>query len=215
MTLDITKLNIYRIMDVQRLEDVLANGTYCKLNYPVDKEYPTIANREIIDQRSRMPVKCFPGTVVNDYVPFYFSVRTPMLYNIITGRGVPKRPQKDIIYLQYKLMDLATRDYQWCYTDGNAAKSITRFFTNLNEIETNIDWRSIHANDFRDNNSDGDEDRVRKKHAEFLVKAHVPPQLIKTIVVLNNDVANQVNTTLANLGFNVKVIISPQNKFYF
>jgi hypothetical protein len=215
MALDINKLAIYRIMDIARVEDVLAHGFYCKLKYPVDKEYPTIGNKDIIDQRSRMPVKCFPGTVVNDYVPFYFSVRTPMLFNIKTGHGVPQRPQRDIVYMCYKVSDLATEEYQWCYTDGNAAKSITKFFTDLGQIETNIDWRSIYTTDFRDNNSDGDEDRVRKKHAEFLVRNHVPSKLIRAIVVLNQDVANQVNAILANFDLNVKVAINPQNKFYF
>jgi ssDNA thymidine ADP-ribosyltransferase, DarT len=215
MTLNMGNLYIYRIMKAQRLEDILTDGIYCKLKYPEDREYPTIGNKDIIDQRSRMPVKCFPGTVVNDYVPFYFSVRTPMLYNIKTGHGVPQRHQRDIIYLCYKLNDLATEDYKWCYTDGNAAKSISKFFTDLDHIETNIDWRSIRTTDFRDNNSDGDEDRVRKKHSEFLVKNHVPSNLIRTIVVFDQDVANQVGEILGKFDLKIKVAINPNNKFYF
>jgi ssDNA thymidine ADP-ribosyltransferase, DarT len=215
MAFDINTIGVYRIMDIAQLEDVLTNGTYCKHTYPADKEYPTIGNKNIIDKRSRMPVECFEGTVVNDYVPFYFSIRTPMLYNIITGVGVPKRPQKDIVYICYKLTDLATADYQWCYTNGNAARTITEYFTDLDQLETNIDWRSIYTTDFRDNNSDGDEDRIRKKHSEFLIRNYVPSNLIKAIVVFNQDVATQVNTTLAHLKKDIKVLINPKNKFYF
>jgi hypothetical protein len=215
MALDLNKLGVYRIMSIHSLEDVLTNGIYCKSEYPVDKDYPTIGNKEIISQRDRMIVKCYPDTVVNDYVPFYFSIRTPMLYNIITGHGVPKLPQREIVYVCYKLIDLATKDFQWCYTDGNAAKAITKFFTILEEIEKNVDWRSINTTDFRDNNKDKDEDRVRKKHAEFLVRKNVPANLIKAIVVLNEDAKNEVGTILSKVNMNTKVFINPDNKYYF
>jgi len=178
-------------------------------------QYITIGSKEIIGQRDRMMVKCFPNTVVNDYVPFYFSVRTPMLYNIITGHGVPKLPQEDIVYLCYKLVDLATKDFIWCYTDGNAAKAITKYFIKLESIESNIDWRSIQSTDFRDNNADGDEDRVRKKHAEFLVHGHVPINLLKCIVVLNREKEAEVIAMLAKSKMNIKVAINPNNQYYF
>ncbi len=213
MAIDVDTLWIYRIMSIDNLKQILQNGTFCKRTFPADQEYPTIGNTQIIDQRSTMPVKCYPGTVVNDYVPFYFSVRTPMLYNIITGMGVPKRPQKEIIYLCYKLHDLATADFQWCYTDGNAAKKSTKFYTDLGMIETSIDWRSINTTDFANNNADGDEDRIRKKHAEFLVRGHVPAVKISAIVVYNADVQQQVTQIIKPLGYTIPIHLN--NKFYF
>ncbi len=215
MALDLQNIGVYRIMAIERLEDVLANGTYSKRNYPEGKEYYTIGNKEIIGERDRREVKCYPGTVVNDYVPFYFSVRTPMLYNIKTGMGVPKKAQEDIIYCCYRLADLATDQFQWCYTDGNAAKIITKYYTDLDTLETNIDWRSINTTDFRDNNADGDEDRIRKKHAEFLVKNHVPAQLLKAIVVFNTNAKAKVTEMIEERGAALKILINPNNKFYF
>ena len=151
--------------------------------------------------------------MVNDYVPFYFSVRTPMLYNIVTGHGVPVRPQDEIVYLCCKLNELATEDFQWCYTNGNAAKAISKFFKKLNDIENNIDWRSIRTTDFRDENADGDEDRIRKKHAEFLVKEHVPLNFIKGIAVLNQTKKEQVEALLEALDLIIEVKI--KTEFYF
>ena len=55
-----------------------------------------------------------------------------MLFNIITGHGVSANPQKDIIYIYCKLTELATEDFQWCYTNGNAAQAITKFYNELN-----------------------------------------------------------------------------------
>ena len=80
---------------------------------------------------------------MNDYIPFYFSVRTPMLFNIKTGVGVDPFPQEDIIYICCKLSELATDNFHWCYTNGNAAKAISKFFKKLNDIENKVDWRSI------------------------------------------------------------------------
>jgi hypothetical protein len=136
-----------------------------------------------------------------------------MLYNIVTGHGVPASSQKDIIYLCFKLNELATDDFEWCFTDGNAAKAITRFFRRLDNIENKVDWRSINSTDFRDANADGDEDRVRKKHAEFLVKGHVPVVYINHIAVLNNTIKNQVEAILERFDLSIDVVIKPT--YYF
>jgi hypothetical protein len=212
MPVDIDKIWVFRIVPIQNLEYLLRDGLHCKNAGKKDKGFVTIGSQEIITQRDTSIVKCYPDTFVNDYVPFYFSVRTPMLYNIKTGHGVPASPQKDIIYLCCKLSELATKDFQWCFTDGNAAKKISKFSNNIKHIE-HLDWRSIKTTDFRDENADGDEDRIRKKHAEFLVKDHVPVQYIKVIAVLNQEIKEQVEEILQEHKLTIEVII--KTDFYF
>lgn len=92
MSIDIDKIWVFRIVPIQNLELLLHDGLYCKNADKKDKEFVIIGSQEIVNQRDTRVVKCYPDTVVNDYVPFYFSVRTPMLYNIITGHGVPASP---------------------------------------------------------------------------------------------------------------------------
>ena len=213
MQFDLDKIWVFRIIPFQNLEYILRDGFHCKNAGKKDEGFVTIGSNEIITQRDTKIVKCYPDTVVNDYVPFYFSVRTPMLYNIVTGHGVPVRPQDEIVYLCCKLNELATEDFQWCYTNGNAAKAISKFFKKLNDIENNIDWRSIRTTDFRDENADGDEDRIRKKHAEFLVKEHVPLNFIKGIAVLNQTKKEQVEALLEALDLIIEVKI--KTEFYF
>jgi hypothetical protein len=192
MSVDINRLWVYRIIPIQNLEHNLSNGLYAKNTASAIPGYRAIGSLDVISQRDDRTVKCYAQYVVNDFVPFYFSTRTPMLYNIITGHGVKPVTQADIIYLCFKLSDLACDDFIWCYTNGNAAKRITKFFDNFDGIETNIDWRCIKTPDFRDANADGDEDRIRKKHAEFLVLSHVPANYIRNIVVLNQEVKSKV-----------------------
>lgn len=213
MAMNTDKIWVFRIVPIQNLEYILRDGLHCKNACKQDKGFVTIGSKEIIAQRDTRIVKCYPNTVVNDYVPFYFSVRTPMLYNIKTGHGIAASPQKDIIYLCCKLSELATNDFQWCYTNGNASKVITKFYNELYDIDNKLDWRSIETTDFRDENADGDEDRTRKKHAEFLVKEYVPINFIKGIALLNQTIKEQVEKILKDFELTIDVKIKPE--FYF
>lgn len=215
MNVDINKLWVFRIIPIQNLEHNLRQGLYAKNAANAIPGYLSIGSTDVITQRDTRPVKCFPKFMVNDCVPFYFSKRTPMLYNIITGHGVKPIAQAEILYLCFKLTDLACEDFIWCYTNGNAAKRITNFFDNFDGIETNIDWHSINTNDFRDANADGDEDRIRKKHAEFLVLDHVPVRYIRKIVVLNPEVQSRVEKIIAANGLQISVHVNPNELFYF
>ncbi len=199
---------------IQNLEHDMTHGLFSKNKCIKNPDYVGIGNNEIISQRDRMVVKCYPPTVVNDYVPFYFSVRTPMLLNLATGTGVTQVPQDQIIYLACRLVDLATDNFKWCYTNGNAAKSITKFYSELTDIETNVDWKSITSTDFR-HSTDGDEDRIRKKHAEFLVKKHVPIEYVHTIVVYNEIAHNKVVKILEGFNLGPQVLINPKKEYYF
>jgi hypothetical protein len=212
MAIDINALYVYRIIPIQNLEDDLLNGLICKNKAKANTKRIVIGNTEIITERDNRQVTCFPGTFVNDYVPFYFSTRTPMLLNIKTGRGVPQRLQSEIIYLCFKLSDLATNKFEWCFTNGNAAKRISKYYNDLDDLNQ-IDWRSINSTDFGANNADGDEDRLRKKHAEFLVKGKVPIKKLSHIAVLSATAKKQVETILAKNELDIKVVVEP--KFYF
>lgn len=215
MPINIDNLWVFRIIPIHNLEHNLTHGLYSKRAKTHELDYKSIGSEEVIKKRDTKIVECYPDYVVNDFVPFYFSVRTPMLYNIKTGHGVPPFPQEDIIYLCCKFTELASDDFTWCYTNGNASVAITKYFSNLENIETDIDWRSINTADFRDDNADGDEDRIRKKHAELLIKEHVPANYIKRIVVYNQDAKKSVKDIVKKVGADIDILVNPNSKFYF
>jgi hypothetical protein len=212
--MEISRLWVYRIIPIDNLAEDLSNGLYSKNYAPDNPSRLSIGHQEIIEERDNRIVKCYTHTVVNDYIPFYFSVRTPMLYNIITGHGVSAKPQEDIIYLCCRYEDLTTNEFQWCFTDGNAAKKITKFFTEHDDLDK-LDWNSIKTEDFRADNSDGDEDRIRKKHSEFLVLNRVPPNKIRAIVVLNSTAEARVKSIIKSCNLELNVYLNPEKKFYF
>lgn len=220
---ELDKIYVYRIIPIEGLESNLRNGLYAKNFLPNNVKNASLGNTEIIYRRDYMRVKVHPGGVVNDYVPFYFSKRTPMLLNIKTGyNGTPKRNQADVIYLVFKLNKLIN-GAKWCFTDGNATKQITNHFDDLNDINQ-LDWRSIRTHDFGNPNSDNDTDRGRKKQSEFLIKEYVPSAKIGALVVLNDAVKRRVERIVADCGFKLKVYsdmsdLRPrsngESKFYF
>ncbi len=97
MPLNIENIWVYRIIPIQNLASVLGEGLFCKNADRRTRDFLSIGSPEVIARRDKVIVKCYIDTVVNDYIPFYFSVRTPMLYNIMTGHSVTKVPQEDIV----------------------------------------------------------------------------------------------------------------------
>lgn len=204
---------VFRMVHHENLPYILEHGMYCSRSSKADSAYKSIGSSEVIGRRDNVIVKCDPDSVVNDYVPFYFGYRTPMLYMIHTGFGIPRQPQEDIIYLCCRFVELVESKLTWCFTDGNAATAITTFH-NDDQAYKLLDWESIHARDWRDDNKDGDHDRARKKHAEFLVKSHVPPSFIRAIVVKSEVRKAMVEKWLTATALTVRVY-SDQPQFYF
>jgi ssDNA thymidine ADP-ribosyltransferase, DarT len=204
---------VFRMVHYQNVPYILVQGMHCSRSPHKDPGYVRIGSVEVISWRDSVAVKCDPDCVVNDYVPFYFGIRTPMLYKIHTGYGVPRQPQEDIVYLCCRFAELVGSGLTWCFTDGNAATGISDFFTEEDAYRT-LDWKSIFATQWNDNNPDGDHDRMRKKHSEFLVKGHVPPSFIRAIVVRTVERHQQVQQWIDGTGLDIKVY-SNQPQFYF
>lgn len=61
---------------------ILQNGLHCCNCGVKDPNYITIGFKTLISQRGVWPVNITPGGVLNDYIPFYFHYKMPMLYKI-------------------------------------------------------------------------------------------------------------------------------------
>ncbi len=208
------KIWVYRIIHCHNLKYILQNGIYYRNSPKGDPDYVNIGSAEIINRRDNVIVQCFPNTTVNEFVPFYFAIRTPMLYKIKTGHGVTRRPQHEIIYLCCKLSDIISGHMQWCFTDGNAATSITSFYNDIANLDQ-LDWKSIKEEKWSADNPEGDTDRMRKKHSEFLVKEYVPVKYIKAIVVLTKERQEYVQDLLAQFNLDIPIHVDTQSKFYY
>ena len=135
-----------------------------------------------------------------------------MLLNIATGYNVPLIPQEEIIFLVCDAMELVNDGLAWCYTDGNAANSITSFYNTLFNLNT-LDWKTIKATVWK--NSPEDMDKMRKKASEFLVKQHIETRYIKAIIVRNTKALGIVNEVFQECGISIPVKVDIKNDYYY
>ena len=93
---------IFHITNIDNLPLIIANGTLrtiADIN-AAGAVYTSIAHQNIQDRRAYTQVPCGPRGWLHDYVPFYFGVRSPMLFTISRGNVEGyDRDQEDVIYL--------------------------------------------------------------------------------------------------------------------
>jgi hypothetical protein len=167
--LNAEKALIFRLIHRDNMPDVLSGGCHCRSNCKTNS-YVQIGNQELIERRRVRPVPCAPGGTLSDYVPFYFTPYSPMLYNIKTGHnGIQKRPLNQIIILVSSLHFLKERNVPFVFSDRHAYLKTALFSSSLEELDR-ISWPTLQERNFRRD----DLERFEKYQAEALAYKHVP-----------------------------------------
>lgn len=210
---NIKSLLIYRMTHIDNIPFILRNGMWSKLSDVADPDFVPIGNPEIICRRTDKSVNINPpGGVLGEFIPFYFAGYSPMLLNIATGYGVNLIPQRNIVFIVCDAIELINHGIPFCFTDGNAAQSVTRFYNNL-LLLNELDWNTIRAKIWK--NTDDDYDRVRKKMSEFLLKDHIPACFIKHIIVRNTEAKAKVMKMLDGHSLDCSVMVDVKNEYYY
>jgi hypothetical protein len=202
---------IYHITHVNNLADMIAQGELVSDREMLRRGGPptTIGMSTIKQRRMGLPVKCHAGTMVGDYVPFYFCPRSIMLYIIymanhpeLTYRG----GQNPIVHLEADLHDViawaAAHDRRWAVSLSNAGAVYARFRATLAGL-SEVNWGAVAATDFRQ------EEIKEGKQAEFLLYGSFPWHLISRIGVRLASVQTQVQDALANATHQPPVAVLP------
>ncbi len=156
-----------------------------------------IAHLHIKDRRSQRHVNCSLGGTLDDYVPFYFAPRSPMLYSISRGNVQGYQGgQAAVLHLVSSAERVVEEGLDFAFTDGHAEMAISHYFSDLADLHR-IDWRLMQSKYWHDTDQDGD--RKRRRQAEFLVHNFFPLRLIESIGVINQSIANQVTGLLHQL----------------
>ena len=213
MPIDIAKIRLFRIVHVDNVKYILRHGMFTKHHTSADPNYINIGDTKLIKQRNEYPVKLEGYGNLGDYVPFYFGPLSPMLLNIKTGyRGIVQRPQSDIAYICSKLDQIIDAGSQWCFTDGHAKNRITEFYNDVIDLD-NVDWKIVSERYWK--NTEEDLDRMRRKQAEFLVKDHVPVQVIKRIIIYDENKREMLQKIADKLKLKIKICVNPNNNYYY
>lgn len=117
-----------------------------------------------------------------------------MLLNLKTGRveGYTEG-QAPLIYLTTTLARVQAAGCRFVFSDGHGLATFTSWYDDLAQLG-NIDWNLVGARYWADTPEDND--RQRRKQAEFLVWQSVDWSLIERIGVLNQTVKERVEGVL-------------------
>jgi hypothetical protein len=201
---------IYRITHISNLESILKScGLYAPNNLPaVCGAYKSIHNPDISLKRSNRSIPCGPGGKIHDYVAFYLGHRSPMLYQLHTGRvdGYDEG-QEPLIYLVANAQNILSQGLQFVFSDGHGIAEYSTWYDDLQQLNS-LDWESIYARMWYDD--ENDPDRQRRKQAEFLVHQYLNWSLVDYLAVINTAMKQRVENILSNYPLMIKpVLIKP------
>jgi hypothetical protein len=210
------RLKIYHITHVDNLASLVADGMLLSDAAMIKRGGPKQAVGMSGIKRRRvqeLEIAAHPGTMVGDYVPFYFCPRSVMLYVIhcanhpeLTYRG----GQGPIVHLEADLRRVIRwadeNGVGWAFSLSNAGAYYTEFRANLSDLNE-LDWNAIAATNFRPS------DVKERKQAEFLVHQSFPFCLFDRVGVQSPAV--QLRATQALTGAEHQPIVEIRSEWYF
>ncbi|SMC37030.1 type II toxin-antitoxin system toxin DNA ADP-ribosyl transferase DarT [Moheibacter sediminis] len=205
---DLSKIRLFRMVHVENVPHILANGLTLAHSEKANDNYVPIGNMNIIGKRS---LRNAPnGKTLNEFIPFYFWYKMPMLLVIQTGYdGVPVQNPENIVYCITNVERIIQSQIPFFFTNGHALIQISEFFGSDSAylMEEILDFEAIKRLKWVD---ESDLDLKRRKEAEFLVEGDIPSNVISGWVVYNEKTKGR----LIEFGIPEELIVIREN-FYF
>lgn len=131
------KALIFRITHLENIPWILNNGLRCQNSDNLDPKYIRIGSPDLIKKRASRSVPIPPGGCLNDYISFYFTPLSIMLYNITTGHGdIRQWDRRGIVIFVSSLSRQNNLNIPFVFTDGHAYRRTTQFFNELSNVDT-------------------------------------------------------------------------------
>ncbi len=189
---------IYRLVHRDNLPVLLKRGAlYSPNSTPNDGlGYRTIHDEGVQASRHNSQISCGPGGTCHDYVPFYFGPLSVMLLNLKTGRvrGY-NEGQQPLVYLTTTVERIHKAGAAFVFSDGHALARFTNWYDDTPGFGS-VDWGIVGARYWADQPDDND--RQRRKQAEFLVWQSLAWDVIGGIGVLNQAAKTDIEAILAD-----------------
>jgi hypothetical protein len=206
---------LFRIIHLDNIPTLLQRGGLHAPNAsPSDGlVYRTIHNTNVQASRSHRSIPCGPGGTIHDYVPFYFGPLSVMLLNLHTGRVAGYTDgQAPIVYVVSSIERIQAAGRQWVFSDGHGLAELTNWYDDLSRLGE-VDWDLVGARYWADRPDDND--RQRRKQAEFLVWEYVPWSAVAGIAVMNNTVKAAVDSAMAPYPIAAGTKVLVRSKWYY
>jgi hypothetical protein len=202
---------IFRIAHIANIPWILDHGLHCRNSHDRDPNYVEIGNSELILKRTHRSVPIPPGGALSDYIPFYFTPHSPMLYNIKTGyQGISQRAMSEIVIMVSSLPALAARNIPFVFTDRHAYLQTAAFHSDLARLDC-IAWDLLQNRDFkRDLNDPG---KFERYQAEALVHRHLPVTTLSGIICHSNTQQTVLRGEIEKRQQTLQVAVKPNAYF--
>jgi hypothetical protein len=202
------KALIFRITHIANVPWMLDHGLHCRNSPEIDPGFRPIGNQDLISRRHHRIVPVPPGGTLSDYVPFYFTPYSIMLYNIKTGYGgVPKVPNNEIVILVSSLRKVAEMGIGFVFTNQHAYPLAAEYFNTLDDL-ARVDWPLLQSRDFQHNPEDpGKKERYQ---AEALVHRDLPVSGLLGIGCHSATAQQALQAELKNRNLSLEVVIRPR-----
>lgn len=206
---------ILRLIHIENLPLLLTrNGLHAPNHVPKDGlPYRAIHDIEVQRKRCGRGIPCGPQGKMPDYVPFYFGYRSPMLLQHHTNK-VPGHTegQSPLIYLRSTVQAISEQGLRYVFSDGHGLQKFTSWFDNISELNK-VDWDMVNNRLWFD--TDEDNDRQRRKQAEFLVHRYCDWSLILDIVVIDQETKSKVQKIFNSFPVTLHRKITVQKNWYY
>ena len=180
---------------IGNIPHILKHGITHKDSHRANPDYQPIGDRSLISFRESKKVPVTNGEPVGPeteeitlgrFIPFYFGVRTPMLYVIQKGGNFVPEPTlpEQIVYLVSSVRKIIEHKLGFYFSDGHATDNYTDFFdtSKVNDIEEIVDFNATCVKYWKNEN---DLDLKRRKEAELLVECDLPVSCLLGFICYN------------------------------
>jgi ssDNA thymidine ADP-ribosyltransferase, DarT len=210
-TLNAEKASIFRIAHRSNVPWILDHGLRCKNATIRDPNYIEIGNPDLIQKRTDRALPIAPKGTLSDFVPFYFTPFSPMMYNIHTGYGgIVKRRNDEIVIFKTSLHKLQANGVKFIFSDRHAFLATAQFSADLADLDR-IDWAILQNRSFR--RDPDDPGKVERYQAEALVHRHLPLESLDGIVCNSELVEADLKNEIASRGLTLTTAQKPS--WYF
>jgi hypothetical protein len=152
-----------------------------------------------------------PGGTLSDYVPFYFTPYSIMMFNIKTGYGGVKQvPNEEIVIFVSSLHYASAQHVPFVFTNQHAYPAMAEYFTDIADLGA-VDWPLLQSRDFK--HDPDDPGKKERYQAEALLWKHVPLDALQGVCCYTQAVEQVIRGEVANRGLSFKVGI--QTGWYF
>lgn len=181
------EVRLYRLVHVRTLDTLLSRGALHAPNFTPEDGLPCrfIHDESVQASRHDRRIPCGRRGACHDYVPFYFGPCSVMLLKLKTGQvdGYDEG-QEPLVYLTTTLSRIQAAGISFVFSDGHGLARFTSWYEHPDDLNQ-VDWALVGARYWADTPEDND--RQRRKQAEFLVWQKLDWALIDGIAVLNKQ----------------------------